>query len=131
MENAFIDDIAEERSYGYLFPSPYWESKVEVEVVESMQEAIAMEWTDRSKVKIYGDGSGIDRGIGAAAVVYKSDKRMKTLQVRVGEAKEHEVYDGEGIALSLYLEPLQTMKNIETAIINLDHCLLDLNSNQE
>ncbi len=102
------------------FP-PYWKSKVTVEIAETMQEAIAMERMDKSEVRAYGDGSGIDGGIGAAAVIYKGDRRVKTLRLSVGSAKEHEVYDGEGLALTLCLEPLRSMSNIKSASISIDN----------
>ncbi len=102
------------------FP-PYWKTKVEVEIAETMQEAMAMERMDRSEVRAYGDGSGIDGGIGAAAVIYKGDRRVKTLRLKVGSAKEHEVYDGEGLALTLCLEPLRNMSNIKSASISIDN----------
>ncbi|SJL06758.1 uncharacterized protein ARMOST_10100 [Armillaria ostoyae] len=102
------------------FP-PYWKSKVTVEIAETMQEAIAMERMDKSEVRAYGDGSGIDGGIGAAAIIYKGDRRVKTLRLSVGSAKEHEVYDGEGLALTLCLEPLRDMSSIKSASISIDN----------
>lgn len=102
------------------FP-PYWKTKVEVEIAETMQEAMTMEWMDRSEVRAYGDGSGIDGGIGAAAIIYKRDQRVKTLRLKVGSAKEHEVYNGEGLALTLCLEPLRNMSNIKSMSISIDN----------
>ncbi len=87
------------------FP-PHWESKVKIEVAESMQEAIAMDRIDNSKVMAYGDGSGIYGGIGAAAVVYHGGRKIKTLWLRVGSAEEHKVYDGEEVSLTLCTEAL-------------------------
>ncbi len=71
-----------------------------------MREAIAMDRIDNSEVMAYGDGSGIDGGIGAAAVVYRGGRKIKTLRLRVGSAEEHEVYDGEGVSLTLCTEAL-------------------------
>ncbi len=85
------------------------------------KEAMAMERMDRSEVRAYGDGSGIDGGIGAAAVIYKGDQRVKMLRLKVGSAKEHEVYNGEGLALTLCLEPLHNMSNIKSASISIDN----------
>lgn len=51
------------------FPQ-HWKSKMKIETVEPMQETTARDRIDNSEVKAYGHGSGIDRGIGAAAVVY-------------------------------------------------------------
>lgn len=83
-----------------------WESRVEVETVQSMQEAMVNDRNDDSEVQAYGDGSGIDGSIETAAVVYRNGWREKTLRLKVGSAKEHEVYDGEGLALTLCLKPL-------------------------
>ncbi len=95
----------------------HWESKVKIEVAESMREAIAMDRIDNSEVMAYGDGSGIDGGIGAAAVVYRGGRKIKTLRLRVGSAEEHEVYDGEGVSLTLCTEALRSMTNVKSATL--------------
>ncbi|SJL06791.1 uncharacterized protein ARMOST_10133 [Armillaria ostoyae] len=102
------------------FP-PHWKSKIKIEIAESMEEAMAMERMDNSDVKAYGDGSGIDGGIGAAAVVFRGGRRVKTLRLRVGSARKHEVYDGEGLALTLCTEPLRGMRNVRTATFSIDN----------
>lgn len=100
---------------------PNWESRVEVETAQLMQEAMVNDRNNDSEVQAYGDGSGIDGNIGAAAVVYRNGRREKTLRLKVGSAKEHEVYDGEGLALTLCLKPLRSMRNITSASISINN----------
>lgn len=102
------------------FP-PQWKSKIKIEIAESMEEVIAMERRDNSDVKAYGDRSGIDGGIGAVAVVFWGGRRVMTLQLRVGSARKHKVYDGEGLALTLCMEPLRGMRNVQTATFSIDN----------
>ncbi|KAK0200152.1 hypothetical protein DFS33DRAFT_1267068, partial [Desarmillaria ectypa] len=102
------------------FP-PHWQTKVQVKIPESMQEATTMERIDRSEVQAYGDGSDIENGIGAAAVVYRRGRKVKTVRMKVGEASKHKVYDGEGISLILCTEAIRGMTNVQSASISIDN----------
>ena len=57
-------------------------------------------------VQVYSDGSGYEGGIGAVALLYINDRLARVLQVYLGTAKEHTVYEAEGVGLILGLHLL-------------------------
>ena len=75
------------------------------------------------KYKVYCDGSGFKGGIGAAAVLYDNNWIIKTLQLHLGAATKHTVYESEltGILLTLHLLLLLTKQITNTIIIGLDN----------
>lgn len=50
---------------------------------------------ETTKYKVYTDGSGYEGGTGAAAVLYKNDKTIRSLQLHLGTNTEHTVYKYE------------------------------------
>jgi hypothetical protein len=58
-------------------------------------------------VRIYSDGSGFEGGIGASALLYISDRLVKTLCFYLGTDKEHTVYEAEGVGLMMGLHLLK------------------------
>ena len=54
-------------------------------------------WTkaDPASIKIYIDGSSIDGGIGAAAVLYTNNTLRELLQHHLGSDRHHTVYEAE------------------------------------
>jgi hypothetical protein len=54
-----------------------WKPKITTEVTSDTDKAIEAIQRDNPDVKVFTDGSGMDRKIGAAAVLYRSG-RLKT-----------------------------------------------------
>ncbi|KAJ7113044.1 hypothetical protein C8R44DRAFT_710815, partial [Mycena epipterygia] len=54
-----------------------WESSLAVEIRSSKEEAIEAEEADKARWKVYSDRSGIDRKIGAAAVLFRDGKEIR------------------------------------------------------
>jgi hypothetical protein len=62
---------------------------------------------EMAPVHIYTDGSGFEGGIRSAALLYIRECLVKVLQVHLGSALEHTVYQAEGIGLLLGLHLLK------------------------
>ena len=83
---------------------PKWESDVAIRVAENKEKAKSEESEDKSHIKVYTDGSGIDGQIGAAAVLYQDSILRNKRRLKLGSMKHHMVYEGEGIGMVLGLE---------------------------
>ena len=64
----------------------------------SGEEAIAHDKANMASVRIYSDGSSIDGGVGAAAVLYINNSMRRSLQYHLGSDKHHTVYEAELVA---------------------------------
>ena len=63
-----------------------------------------------SGTAIFTDGSGYDKKIGAAAVMMKDGKALKTLRYHLGADTEHTVHEAESVAVTLALHMLAGLK---------------------
>jgi len=75
-------------------------------VAESREDGIAMDEDDTAATQIYTDGSGLDGQIGAAAVLYRNGRRIRSVRYWLGTDKEHTVPEAEAVALILGQELL-------------------------
>lgn len=98
-----------------------WKSRFTISIADSKDAAIAAERRDRSEVKIYTDGSGFKKTIGAAAVLFR-DHQTRKLRYRLGDETEHTVFEGEVVGSGLGTELLRTeRKAVRTASIYIDN----------
>ena len=74
-----------------------------------------------ASVRIYSDGSGIDGGVGAAAVLYINNSMRQSLQYHLGSDKHHTVYEAELVGLTLAAGILQQLDFLEDASIAIDN----------
>ena len=66
------------------------------------------EWARKYGIRIYTDGSAVDGGVGAAAVLIRPrSRRPKVLKLHLGSVDEHTVYEGEIIGTVLGAELLR------------------------
>ncbi|TFK58496.1 ribonuclease H-like protein, partial [Pluteus cervinus] len=67
------------------------------------------ELVDKAKWKVYTDGSAIDGGVGAAAVLFEDGKTDagKALTLHLGPTEHHTVYEGEAVGGILAAKLLQ------------------------
>ena len=74
------------------------------------------------KYKVYCDGSCYQGGVGAAVILYKNNRPLKTHRFKLGTAEEHTVYEAElvGIILMLYLLTSIIHQITRLVIIGLD-----------
>ncbi|QRV96882.1 Reverse transcriptase from transposon X-element protein [Ceratobasidium sp. AG-Ba] len=74
-----------------------------------------------AEVRIYSDGSGIDGGIGAAAVLCRDGQPDKILRLHLGSDKRHVVYEAELVGAMLALHLLANEQQVDSAWIGIDN----------
>lgn len=76
------------------------------------------------------DGSGLEKKIGAAAVLYRNGKRRTDLRYHLGSNTKHTVYEGEVVGTGLGVELLRTQHRVKSASIYIDNqaCILSSQS---
>jgi len=82
---------------------PSWRPTFKVAIARSKEEAEDEEtaWARRPGLRVYSDGSDIDGGVGAAAVLVAPGGTPKVLRYHLGPSTKHTVYEGEIIGLTL------------------------------
>ena len=68
-------------------------------------------------IKVYSDGSIHDGKVGAAAVLYRKGKHMRTLRLHIGEASKHTTYEAELIGLLLGIHLIKTERKGKTSCV--------------
>ena len=63
-------------------------------------------------MRVYSDGLGIDRQVGAAAVLFRQDREPRVLRFHLGMAADHTVYEAELIGLLLALHLLHDERDV-------------------
>ena len=73
-----------------------------------------------TQVKVYTDGSDINGGVGAAALLIRDGQRHGTLRTHLGHSSQHTIYEAElaGILLAAHL--LRRERHWQEAEIGLD-----------
>ena len=84
--------------------NPKWEPDIAIRIAENKEKAKASDIGDKLNIKVYTDSLGVDRYIGAAAVLYQDRVLKRTRRMGLGSVKHHTVYKGEGIGLILGVE---------------------------
>ncbi|TFK25396.1 hypothetical protein FA15DRAFT_561605, partial [Coprinopsis marcescibilis] len=79
---------------------------VEVNTDTSKEEALAREQEQEAEVRIYTDGSVIGGKVGAAAVLYRGFRPVRTARHHLGEDKNYSIYEAELVAQILGLRLL-------------------------
>lgn len=83
--------------------SPKWTPRTTIDIKDDPASAtiqdILAENTDN--ICIYSDGSGYEGNIGAAAVLRRNGRTIKTLQYHLGPDSDHTVYEGEVVGMIL------------------------------
>ena len=84
---------------------PGKERRVEVRIAADKDGAYREGTESRAGTKIFTDGSDIDGGVGAAAILFKDGQRRGTLRAYLGATASHTVYEAElvGILLATHL----------------------------
>ncbi|CDO74895.1 hypothetical protein BN946_scf184988.g2 [Trametes cinnabarina] len=89
---------------------PRWRPFHRVHILEDHEEAAADDhvWAQNGAYRVYTDGSNIDGGVGAAALLYAPGRAQpKVLQLYLGPSMHHTVYEAEIVATILGVELLR------------------------
>lgn len=78
---------------------PTYTPAFDAHIDESRKDSIENEGNDKSRIKIYTDGSGIDDKVGAAALMYVDDEQepRKILHYHLGAKSDYSTYDAEWV----------------------------------
>ena len=76
---------------------------------------------DQSCIRLFLDGSGLDGGVGAAAVMYKPGRGPQVLRFHLGPLTDHTVFEAEAVGVILALHMLHFEHDAKRAIIQLDN----------
>ena len=87
--------------------SPKWRSKLRTNIATKREKAVEEEGNNRSEIRIYVDGSGIEGNIGAAAVLYRNGRLRRSLKCQLSTTLHHTVHEGELVGVGLGFELLQ------------------------
>jgi ribonuclease HI len=98
-----------------------WKPKFQTKIGRCRLEGILMDWDDKAPLQIYTDGSGMDGKIGAAAVLYRNGRKIRSLRMQLGSEKEHTVPEAEGVALILGLELLRGERGVRKVSMAADN----------
>ncbi|KAG9220041.1 hypothetical protein CCMSSC00406_0007901 [Pleurotus cornucopiae] len=98
-----------------------WRSKLKIEIAGTREEAKRRESADKTRVKIYTDGSGYKGQIGAAAVMMRDGRQVGRLKMNLGSDKECIVYNGECAAIILAMELIRRQTGLAEASIYVDN----------
>ncbi|KAG1733347.1 uncharacterized protein EDB91DRAFT_1011368, partial [Suillus paluster] len=85
---------------------PKWIPDVTTSIAQKEEEAVKEEETADEDLRVYSDGSAIDGGVGAAAVLMRGAKIVSEKRFHLGSDKDHTVYDGEVVGMILAVKLL-------------------------
>ncbi|OBZ68012.1 hypothetical protein A0H81_12025 [Grifola frondosa] len=103
---------------------PRWKPPHSIDIATDKEEATRDEgdWCRRPGIRVYSDGSDVDGGVGAAAVLFKpGNPGYKVLRFHLGSSDDHSVYEAEVVGLLLGTELLKTERSLEGASIAADN----------
>jgi ribonuclease HI len=98
-----------------------WAPDFRTVIPRSREAALMMDQCDTSTTQIYTDGSGKDGRVGAAAVLYRDGRRIRSLRYLLGLESEHTVPEAESIAMVLGLELLRKERGVRRVSIAADN----------
>ena len=78
-------------------------------------------WVEKDGWRVYSDGSDVDGGVGAAAVLTAPGRNPKVLRYYLGTSTDHSVYEGEVIGIALGIELLHRERTCRTASCAVDN----------
>ncbi|KAF8638233.1 hypothetical protein AX14_010207 [Amanita brunnescens Koide BX004] len=99
-----------------------WKPRITTIIPKSKEEAIQGCHNDKSEIQIFTDGSMTEGGVGAAAVIHrtKGKEGPVTVQTRLGDARDHTVYEAECAAIALGIFAIKG-RRAKTVTINVDN----------
>jgi len=83
---------------------PKWKPKVRLHIANSKEQAKEKKEGDKSRMKVFTDGSGYKGQVRAAVVLYQDGLVRSRRRMRLGSMWHHTVYEVEGVGMVLGLE---------------------------
>ncbi|KAG1851431.1 hypothetical protein DFJ58DRAFT_728872 [Suillus subalutaceus] len=99
---------------------PKWEADVEI-CIARKEEAAEEDKLADEELRVYLDGSAIEGGVGAAAVLMQGEEVRDKLRFHLGKDSEHTVYEGEIIGMILAVELLRRAGGEGTMALGVDN----------
>ncbi len=97
-----------------------WDLKIKIVIPDSKESAIQGCQRDGAEFHIFSDGSLTEKGVGAAAVVYKKGRKISTTRKHLGCNNEHTVYEAECAAMTLGVHAIRN-RRVKTLTIHIDN----------
>jgi ribonuclease HI len=87
---------------------PKWNPAFDTRIPRSKEQAIEEVGTAGAEVVVFSDGSCIDGGVGAAAVLYRNGKEERSVRLHLGPESEHTVFEAELAGAAIAAKMLNT-----------------------
>jgi ribonuclease HI len=101
---------------------PKWCPRMAIHIPSDKDEAKQLVESDQSEVRIFTDGSGHDKNIGAAALLLRRGAQPRKLLYYLGQEKQQTVYNAEVLGLVLGAQLLRTeTRPLRTVSFNTDN----------
>jgi len=97
-----------------------WKPKIKTKMASNADKAIEEVNNDNPDVKVFTDSSGMEKKIGAAAVLYRNRRAKTILRYQLGSQRHHMVYEGEGVGVILGTKLISKEWGIQSAMIHTD-----------
>ena len=102
--------------------NPHWKPDLTTQIITNPDDAIESIAQDNPDMKVFTDGSGMEKHIGASMVLYRNGRLKLTLRYQLGSQHQHTVYEGEGIGALLGTKLIHNEWGIRSAYIYIDNC---------
>ena len=100
---------------------PNWIPRTRITIADNKEDATTAATNATEEVQIFTDGSGIDGGIGAAAILRRNGKPDRCLRFHLGSALDYTVYNGEQVGMLLGLTLLLGESNVPSVFMGVDN----------
>jgi ribonuclease HI len=101
--------------------NPKWKPDVELQIARKKEEAADEDELAREEIRVYSDGSAIDGGVGAAAILMRDGEVKDELRFYLGKDSEHTVYEGELVGMILAVELIRRAGGGESMALGVDN----------
>ena len=111
----------EHETINIMHCDPKWQSAICTKIALNKKAAAEEEEDNKDEIQVYSDGSLIDGGIGAAAVMFRRGREEEILHKYLGKADKHTVYEAELVGIIFALQLIQNILVYRSASIALDN----------
>jgi ribonuclease HI len=98
-----------------------WQANVKMHIPDNTNTAIQALQDDTADIKVYTNRSGMDRKIGAAAVLHRNGRRKSHIRYKLGTQAQHMVYEGEAVGAVLGIKLISKEWGVRSAILCIDN----------